>query len=384
MCYKSPGPRCSAWAKKRLIQTKQALSTWDDDYGTHQARVVAFDQAKLDFDATPAGHKYLKMRIAQGADYNGKYAERLKNGITLRKMQLAAIKSSDEGDNFNHDFESPFHTTTPHPKDMTTPREGWEWGDEAPEIVEYDRASENALKVLNAEEHAAVYWVTSDGGPYLNTALSAKGAPKKVNEKWTWEDRKRELKFQGQGDNARKYSPTFLKTKVSALNSAFKKHRLNESAHLYRGLNKWALPDQVIDYGRSEEETNQAAFEYLRERYPVGKEIRIHEYMSTTADPAIAKRFTSGRGSIVLEIQTKAAIPVGNMSSWKNAEREYLVNKGGKYMVEGIYQDVPYLGPPEKGKKKRHSKNVTVVRLIEIESEKETLEAKPVEAPEKG
>lgn len=360
MCYKAPGPRCSAWAKTKLDEANGVSLNYGDE-DVYKAQKEAIVKAELDFDATPAGHKYLKMRIAQKMDSTGEYAERLKNGIALRKMQLAAIKSTDEGDNFNHGKEAPFHTTVPHHEDMATPRQGWLYGKVAPELEEYDKAADNAMRVLNPDEKTAVYWATSDGSSYLNSKLAKKGTPDAGDDKWTWEKQKNSYVRDD-------YKPTFVKEKVRALNSAFRNHRLSEPAHLYRGINDCSLPDQILHYSHSDEESKANALAYLQERYPVGEEVKINEYMSTTADPGTANRFVNYRTPIILEIQTKAAIPVGKMSAWKNAEREYLVNKGGKYKVEGIYEDVPYIVPIT-GPESWETDNVTVVRLIEIEPE---------------
>lgn len=353
MCYKSPGPRCSAWAKKRLDEAKRKSTTWGDQE-SYDKRKEALRQAKLDCDATPAGQKYLKMRIAQGADYKGVYVERLKNGIALRKKQLDAIKAVDEGDKFNHEFEAPFHTTAPHPDSIDTRRVGWVFGKSAPELIEYDRASDNAIKMMTPDEQSALYWLTSDGGPYLNRKLAKKDT---TSGKWTWEA--------AAGQYSREYKPTFVKDKVRALNSAFRKHRLSEPANLYRGVNDWSLPDELVNGDMTQ--TKALASEYLHERYPVGKEVKIQEYMSTSADPAGALRFTGYRAPIVLEIQTKSAIPVGQMSAWTNSEREYMVNKNGKYRVEGIYSNVEYARKSNNSGDFDESDYVTVVRLIEVD-----------------
>lgn len=358
MCYKKPGPRCSAWAKKRLddLESKKISVFGDpDEYDRHQEEIRS---AYLDCDATPGGQKYLRARIAQG-DSDGRYVERLENGIKLRQMQLAAIKAAEEGDNFNHEVENPFHTTPDFPEDYATVRKGWgkgERGTLSPEAKEYMRASDNAMHHLSPEEQSGLWWITSSGGPFVNSRLAAKA---KVSDKWTFS------KTRQHRDN--EYSEEFVNENQKALDSAFAKHRLVEPASLYRGLNEWSLPEELSERGLTDEQVQAKTLEYLQERYPEGEEVTIHEYMSTSADPAKGSSFTHWRNKVVLEVQTKAAIPVGRLSAWKHHEREYVVNAGGKYRVDSIQQNVPYADPyindPD------HTAEVTVVRLVEVEED---------------
>lgn len=335
-----------------MLETQDISIVDAEAYAQNKKDIV---EAQLDCDATPGGQRYLRTRIIQRGEENRVYAERLSNGIKLRKMQLESIKSQDKGDMFNHEVKFPFHTTEPFPDSPDDVRQGWTHGRSAPELAEYDRASDNAAATLSADEQSGIWWITNDGGPYLNEHLARKS---KVGEEWTFPER---------NPNAyQQYSKNFVQEKVKALNSAFRKHKLEEPANLYRGLNKWSLPEEVNDYKIPKEDRQEKALKYLHERYPVGERVKINEYMSTTADPGCSKRFTTGDTPIVLEVKARSAIPVGRISSWKNREREYVVDKGKQYEVEGIYENVPYSTPGRKSDTWKES-NVTVVRLIEID-----------------
>lgn len=354
MCYKKPGPRCSAWAKKRLDELESTRVSLRDPeaYEKHKHDLMV---ARLDCDATPGGQKYLRARLAQGNDYDGRYAERLENGIRLRQMQLDAVKVMESGDMFNHDVDSPFHTTPDFPESFTDARRGWTDSSEGKENVEeYMKASDNAMNHLTPEEQSGLWWITSDGGPYLNPKLTDGS---KISDKWNMSE--------SVVGNRPGYTDEFLAEKQQALDSAFSKHRLSSPANLYRGLGEWSLPKELDDGSYSAEEQKTMTIEYLHDRYPVGETIEIGEYMSTSADPGRANSFTHWRNQVVLEVQTRSAIPVGRLSAWKSSEREYVVNRGGRYRVEAIQSDVPYATEGHQGRERVDS--VTVVRLVEVD-----------------
>jgi hypothetical protein len=69
----------------------------------------------------------------------------------------------------------------------------------------------------------------------------------------------------------------------------------------------------------------------------------------------------------VIEVKTKRAIPVAMMSAWDASEREFVVNRNGKYKVSAILHDVTYEDVYIKSKAvKPHNKNVTVIQLEEV------------------
>lgn len=357
MCYKSPGPRCSAYAKKKLIEAKERLkglnlfSSPPEVY--HNAKQAVAD-AELDYDSTPAGQKYLQLRIDQTDGKDSKYAERLANGKKLRKMQLKAIESKEAGDVNNHPaLSNDWQGGELQPQSDT--RYGWtknQSEDESnPNLLEqYNKVSLAAAHVLTPDEKASLAWITSDGGPFINSKLATSG--KTSSDEWTWENA-------GSPYQREKYGKEFTQKKIRHLNSAFKKYSLDSPAILYRGLNNWSLPDQLQTRDCNQDVTHK----YLQERYPVGETVEVSEYMSASADPRIAQRFT-GANRVVLEIKTKRAIPVGYVSTWDFHEREFVIDKGRKYKVLAILDGVDYSYENRRGEAMQTKS--TVVQLEEI------------------
>lgn len=353
MCYKAPGPRCSAYAKKKLIEAEalvKSTSLFADPESYDKAKQAVVD-AKLDYDSTPAGQKYLQLRIEQGMDRDGEYAERLVNGRKMRRMQLKAIESKEAGDINNHP-EISRGWESEELSDQDEVRKGWGLHPDGVDakIEQYNTISLSAAHVLSADEKSALTWITSDGGPFINSKLAAKGD--KEEGEWTQEERR--LPFSRDS-----YSKEFTQKKIRNLNAAYRKFSLDTPAVLYRGLNNWSLPDQLQGFDVDQNTINR----YLQSRYPVGETVKVEEYMSVSADPTVAQRFT-GSNRIVLEVKTKQAIPVGYMSAWNASEREFIVNKGMKYRVKAILSDVDYAYKPKNGDEK--SVKTTVVQLEEI------------------
>lgn len=355
MCYKSPGPRCSAYAKKKLFEatayqkTLSIFETAPEEYATAKEAVR---QAELEYDATPAGQKYLALRVEQGMDSKGEYAERLANGKKMRRMQLKAIESKESGDINDHPeifrvWESGVH------QESHILRESWDASGEVDtsRAKQYESISLSAAQILSPDEQSSLMWVTSDGGPFINSKLAA-SSRSTLSEKWTWGNTSEPF----QREN---YTKEFTQKKIRHLNSAFKAYSLEQPAVLYRGLNDWSLPDQLAERNVEPAVVRQ----YLEEKYPVGSTITVPEYMSTSADPKVANKFT-GSTSIILEVKTKQAIPVGYMSTWGTSEREFVVNKGQKYKVHAILEDVEFAGLDRKGESVK--RKATVVQLEQV------------------
>jgi hypothetical protein len=357
MCYKAPGPRCSAHAKKKLISAithLKSLSLFNDPPEVYDDAKQAVADAKMDYDSTPAGQKYLQLRIDQGMDRSGEYKERLANAKKLRRIQLKAISEKEAGDINNHPEVSK-NWESEDLEDNGVPRTGWGLHPHGVEkkIEQYEDISFAAAQTLNADEQNALYWVTSDGGPFINSKLIAKKEASELLPGWNWENRPPAHERSG-------YTKEFTQKKIRHLNSAFKKFSLENNAVLYRGLNNWNLPDELHQFDVDQNTINN----YLEQKYPVGSTIEVPEYMSTSSDPTVAQRFT-GNNSIVLEVSTKNAIPVGYMSAWGNHEREFIVNKNQKYKVKAILSDVDYQYANRRGDAK--SQKTTVIQLEAVE-----------------
>jgi hypothetical protein len=230
MCYKAPGPRCSAHAKKKLIETTtylKTLSVFRDSPEVYGQAKQAVADAEMDYDSTPAGQKYLKLRIEQGMDRSGEYAERLVNAKKLRRMQLKAIDSKEAGDINNHSQISR-DWNDDGINEHDTVRKGWDTHPDGVDakIAQYETISLSAAQVLSADEQSALYWVTSDGGPFINSKLTGKVNHKDAETgEWTWE--KTSQPYQREG-----YTKEFTQKKIRHLNSAFRKYSLEKNAIL--------------------------------------------------------------------------------------------------------------------------------------------------------
>lgn len=92
MCYKAPGPRCSAHAKKIFDERKKVfiqnptMDNWD-----------SLMDARDQYDMTPAGQQELEEQIAKQPN-SSVLRTRLEKGKEARKLALAAISAVDQGD----------------------------------------------------------------------------------------------------------------------------------------------------------------------------------------------------------------------------------------------------------------------------------------------
>ena len=358
MCYPKPGPRCSAHAKERYIMLRhkqRALKRKPgDSFDEYLALQEEIDAAELDYDSTPVGQARLELRLKQEMDYNGEIAERLAKVKEMRRLQLAAVKAQDAGDIFNHgdtnvtwksgDLLSP----RKHRKNWKSSRAG------AKSVNDYIEYAKNFAQKLSTEEANALYWHTSDGSGVLNDIIHKKKNQK--SQKWTYE---KLIKRSGTG---MKYPQAMIKNQVKTLDGIFAKHPLPEPVVLYRGIGMNNFPDEITSIS-----DESVVNEYLQDKYPVGETIEIPEYMSTSADPAIGHRFAGLGKSVVLEIKTKRAVPVGMVSAWDVDEREFVVNRNGKYKVLGVHKKVTYEDVYVKSRTTGpHNKNVTVIQLEEV------------------
>lgn len=97
MCYPSPGPRCSQHAWSRLERCRQAVvraEKTNNPEALQQARKHVNDATK-EFFTTPKGHKYLKAKIAETGDPEGKLQRALEQGVKARKDAMAQYKTGN-------------------------------------------------------------------------------------------------------------------------------------------------------------------------------------------------------------------------------------------------------------------------------------------------
>lgn len=355
MCYPKPGPRCSAHAKTKyvsLLQKQKAARdsnslTWDQ----RQKLQAAVDAAELDYDSTPVGQARLELRIKQGMSRNGDITERLENARALRKMQLQAIKAEDTGDINNHE-NSDAGWSAGGFLSKRAQRKAWKSEKTQASVKKYIAYNQAFIQKLSTEESMALYWHTSDGSLVVNSHLH--------NQLGVSSD---QLTYQNHADSAlsKKYSKAMIKNQIKTLDSIFAKHQMEAPTVLYRGVGANNFPKEM----RNADEDSPEFNDFIANKYPIGKTINIPEYMSTSADPAVAHNF-SGTQSVVLEIKTKSAVPVGLTSAWNTSEREFLVNRDGKYRVAAVLKDVTYKNVFNSYAPNPDNENVIVIQLEEI------------------
>jgi hypothetical protein len=355
MCYPKPGPRCSAHAKAKYVSLlqKQKASRDSNNLTWEQRKKLqaAVDAAELDYDSTPVGQARLELRIKQGMERNGDISERLENARALRTMQLQAIKAEDAGDIHNHD-NSGVEWSSDRFLSRRAHRKDWKSEKSQKSVKKYIEFNHEFIQKLSTEESMALYWHTSDGASVVNSEIH--GKIKTSSDKWT-HDNNTNFAL------SKKYSKTMVKNQMKTLDGIFAKHSLKEPTILYRGIGSNGFPKELT--GKDENSPELAA--YLADKYPVGKEIVIPEYMSTSADPAVAHNFSGFQG-VVLEVKTKSAVPVGLVSAWNASEREFLVNRDGKYKVVSVLKDVTYKNVFNSYAPSPHNEHVTVIQLEEI------------------
>lgn len=355
MCYAAPGPRCSAHAKARYIALRHKRSDLlkggrSNNFDELAALEAEIASAELDYDSTPVGQARLEMRLKQRMDYNGETTERLANARELRKRQLAAIKAQDAGDIHDHEGEAPDWTSGKFASRRVR-RKNWQNEKGHRQLKNYVEYAKHFAQSLSVEEATALYWHTSDGASAVNSYLHKNHDEK--SDKWTY-------------DNVESFPTDYpeedVQKQIATLDSVFAKHSLKNPTVLYRGFGKNNLPDQ-LKYAESD---SPEVAEFLNDKYPIGKEFTINEYMSTSADPAAAHKF-SGFQHLMFEIKTKQAVPVAMMSAWDASEREFIVNRAVKYRVVNVLKKVTYENVFIKTRVSgEHNNDVTVVQLEEI------------------
>lgn len=357
MCYAAPGPRCSAHAKARYIALRQKrselLKAKGDNWDALAAIEAEISEAELDYDSTPVGQARLELRIKQGMDHNGSETEKLANARELRKRQLAAIKAKDVGDIHEHNENVPSWADGKFASRKVR-RKNWQSEQGYKQLNAYIEYAKHFAQKLSTEEATALYWHTSDGAGAVNGYIHKNNKQsEEKDQKWTYD------KVDSFPSD---YPKEMIEKQITTLDGIFAKHSLSKPAMLYRGFGKNNLPDQL----RYAEHDSPEVAEFLNDTYPIGKKITMAPYMSTSADPAAAHKF-SGFQHLMFEIKTKQAVPVAMMSAWDASEREFVVNRGVEYRVVNVLKNVTYEDVFIKSRVSgTHNPNVTVVQLEEI------------------
>ena len=345
MCYKSPGPRCSYHAKKKLIAAKKTLQAEGFNGGMELYEKLKDEVAKaeLDFDSTPAGMAAIKLRIERGEDRRGDMKARLDYCEANRKAMLVAIKASDNGDIDNHEDIPSCRIGSGEFQDGI--RTAWNENPDNENLTKaYTSNGERLAKSLNDEENAALFWYSSDGFSHINAQLH------QDNGTYVHQDK------------VRKYSKKKISGAIKAMDSAFEKNRMKDPVVVYRGINLHNFPESVNEAktGKDEESYLAKYKNHVVKEYSEGSIHTFPAYLSTSADPSKARSFA--QSNVIMEIKTRSAIALGFISSWES-EKEMLVQRDRKFKVVSVKHDIPYDSPRNPGKEK----GFTIVQLEEID-----------------
>lgn len=342
MCYKSPGPRCSYHAKKKLRAARKELQETGISQGmeVYAQLKEAVDKAELEYYSTPAGMSELELSIEQGEDDDGTIVAKLDYCKANRKAMLAAIKAEDKGDTGSHeDFNVPKLGEKDFLKDNKVRKP---WGGRKIFGVNPDKSyeinSEKVAKGLKANEMASLQWYSGDGFIHINSHLHQKHG--------TYVDTMHPMERKG----LKTYAPEKIAGAIKDIDSAFERNRLDEPVVTYRGLANHNFPQEVID--------SRNYIQHVEETYTPGSTHTLPGYVSTSLNPAKAHGFAGS--NVIMEIKARSAIPTGFISEW-NSEKEVLIQRDRKFKVIGVKKDIPYDG----GSKK--VRTVTVVQLEEID-----------------
>jgi hypothetical protein len=107
MCYKAPGPRCSAHALSAFIRAEavwERVSMLSSSTDEEKMRAMeTMQHAQEQYDMTPAGWRELESAIAMlSGDRKKKYEDRLAAGKAKRAFALESIRYDDKGDINDH------------------------------------------------------------------------------------------------------------------------------------------------------------------------------------------------------------------------------------------------------------------------------------------
>lgn len=320
MCYKYPGPRCSTHAKATYVRAHMKTIRSARERQGPDAYVQlreAEREAEWNFYMTPWGQADLQRRIDRGEDDSGYLAETKKRAWQARLDALKALKEQDSGDtNEHHDLPTVKDRENEELLCADQVREGWVHRDDHEALVEeYLDESMRLTADLTPEERSSVRFWTSNGCVIVGDHLYGKPS---------------EEEYEGQ-----------IKEALTNLDSVFAKSPQTTDRVIYRGLNDWTFPEEIIDNKyKNRELFSQQIDQHLEENYPVGKTITFPSYQSATADPASARSFSGP--DVMLEVKTRKAAPVGIMSAWEASEREMLLPRDMKVRVVGIQRGVRY------------------------------------------
>lgn len=347
MCYKHPGPRCSAHAAKALtIVKRDARLIFNDPAvqkkygGSYDAMKEALQKAQDDYDATPAGILELQRRV-MGEGYDRGEKDRLALGILRRKEALQKIGIEDKGDYGDH--QDSRLVEEEHEKAVqreflaanrvrrAVPHDG----EQVTQALVEGSAAWTAH--LTPEELESVSWMTSNGFTVMRHHLDGREDPI-----WGYDT----------------YSREMIDLNIAHVISAISKApRLKKPVVIYRGIKGVHIFDDA-DKSAATTTRRPTDFGEVVSKFPVGSTVDLGPLpQSATLNPRTAVSFSD---EVVLEIKTRTFASPANVSAWNTTEYEVFADPTRKYRVKAVKQNVPYETRGENAK-------ITVVQLEEID-----------------
>lgn len=131
----------------------------------------------------------------------------------------------------------------------------------------------------------------------------------------------------------------------------------------------------VQEFGTASIDRAGGAENWIKQNYVPGEEIVIDGYQSSTPDPNIALEYFSGSNGALFEIVTPEGLNITNKSGLKG-EKEVLLPRGSRYVVSSVRKvnEVIYEDSDVEFESPQQAENVTIVRLIAINSQGEVLD----------
>jgi hypothetical protein len=285
----------------------------------------ALDAAQLEYDATPAGMRELKRRIAQ---YQGtaktEYEMRLALGEAKRAERLLLIKVKDRGDIKHKNkasadimFSDSFHRfADDHDNEPLIAHD-------SAEMENLVADSHKWITKLNDEEIEAVSWYTSNGSTVINKHLTGNSDEFYLRD---YRDDETAQEFDEREAKAAQEHLNHLNTTVKDLDSALAKGKRQAPIKVYRGVSGDVM--KAEGYGSRDTE------KYVTDKFPVGGTFISPVFMSSSLEHKRGAGFeTSG---VLLEVLGKTVGPVSNVSAWGVTEKEYVLPRNLAYKVSAV------------------------------------------------
>ena len=153
---------------------------------------------------------------------------------------------------------------------------------------------------------------------------------------------------------------------IPTIDEALKKYTSvdNENTILYRSFRPPTSPEN--------------ARQWVEDHYKVGEEVEFNSYLSTSADPNVVANMLKdpphpeydrdgldySLKNVVFEI-IGSGVPLASVSDFENEEREVLLPRGKKFVVQQVLKDVTYkyVDPRDGFEVER---NTMVIQMVEV------------------